>query len=130
MPRSQPMPPDKRQARNAGRRNEAARRGAAEWRGRRIDVGPGGTAFDEGAIKTRHYAHGIHQRHVDHQSAIADGIACNIVPARAYRDGEFMLAVLSATVDKKSRPYDRLSNGRVGSGETLLKNPSVRPNHN
>ena len=56
--------------------------------GRRINIEPGGTTSDDGAIKTRHHAYGIHERHVDHQSAIADGITCNIVPARAYRDGE------------------------------------------
>ena len=41
-----------RQARNAGRRYEAARRGATEWGGRRIDISPGGATFDDGAIKT------------------------------------------------------------------------------
>ena len=92
MPRSQPMPPESVKPGNAGRRDQAARRGATERGGGRIDIGPGGTAFDDGAIKAGRDAHGIHERHVDHQSAVADGITCNIVAARADRDGESLIA--------------------------------------
>src|SRR5271166_1831192 len=59
--------------------------------GRRVYIAPDGAAFDDGAIETRRHAYGVHERHVDHQSAFAHGITCNIVAARAYRDGESLI---------------------------------------
>ncbi|MDT4787923.1 hypothetical protein FQZ97_202980 [compost metagenome] len=72
------------------RRNQSAGRGASERRRCGIDIAPGGPAFDIRPVKSRRNADGIHRRHVDHQPAIADGIAGDIVSAAANGNGEPM----------------------------------------
>nr|WP_287241011.1 hypothetical protein [Mesorhizobium sp.] len=58
----------------------------------RIDIGPRSAALNEGTIEAGRDPHAIHQRHVDHQAAVADGVARNIVASRADRNRQPLFA--------------------------------------
>jgi hypothetical protein len=74
-----------RQAADAGTGDRAARRDEAFCRRRRIERRPARTALGEPPAAPGVYADGLHRPQVDHDRAVAHGLAGDVVPAAAHR---------------------------------------------
>ena len=88
-----------RQAGDAGVGDQAAGRREAEGLGVAVDVAPGGAALDPGAAPFGVDPHGAHERQVEHQPAIAHGVARDVVAAAADGHRQAMLAGEADGVD-------------------------------
>lgn len=82
----------KRQAGHPRSRVYAQGRGKAMRLRGRVEVGQGAAGLDGRPAGNRVHPDALHQRKINHQAAIADGIASDVVPAAANRYEEAVLA--------------------------------------
>ena len=100
MARAQPADPARQgEAGDAGVGDQAAGGGEAERLGVAVDVAPGGAALDPGAAPFGVDPHGAHQRQVEHQPAVAHGVARDIVAAATDGHRQAMVAGEAHGVD-------------------------------
>lgn len=81
-----------RQAGHARGRVDAQGRGEAVVLCRRVNVGEGAARLDGRTAGVGVDLDALHQREVDHEAIVADGIARNVVPAPSDRDEQVVLA--------------------------------------
>jgi hypothetical protein len=58
----------------------------------RVEVGEGAAGLDGRPAGVRVHLDALHQREVDHEAVVADGIARDVVPAPSDRDEQVVLA--------------------------------------
>lgn len=82
----------KRQAGHARGRVDAQRRGEAVRLCGPIEISEGATGLDGRPADIRVHLDALHQRQIDHEAVVADGIARDIVSAPSDRDDKVVLA--------------------------------------
>ncbi len=87
-----PDPAVQRQPSDAGRRDDAARYGEPEQLRLAVEVAPSGAALDADGPGLRVDVDAPHVREVDHEPAVVDGVAGDVVPAALDREHEALLA--------------------------------------
>ena len=80
---------------------------------RGVEVPPAGTGADGGAAPLRVHRHGRHRRQVDHQRAVADGEAGDVVAAAPDRDGQALRPGERDGRDHLVRRLDPRDHGRT-----------------
>ena len=81
-----------RQAGHARGRVDAQRRGEAVRLRGRVEVGEGAAGLDGRPAGLGVHLDALHQREVDHEAVVTDGIARDVVPAPSDRDEQVVLA--------------------------------------
>jgi len=83
-----PDPPAQGKAANSGGRDDTARGGEAIFFGFAVERRPRGATLNERGLPAGVDLDGIHQREIDHQDAVGDGLARDAVATSANGDGK------------------------------------------
>ena len=104
-----PEPAAERQPADAGVADDAARGGEPERLGGAVELAPEEPAGRPRGARRRIDPDRLHQREVDHQPAVADGVTGDGVPAAAHRDEQ---VALPREADGRRRRRPRRRSGR------------------
>ena len=92
-----------RQAGNTGQRDHAERRGQTEGLSLPVHIAQGAAALGPHSLAPQVDAHAGHQREIDHQAAVAHGIAGHVVAAAAHGEKQVVIAGKVERIDHVSR---------------------------
>ena len=118
-------PPAQRQAGDPGARDHAAGRRKPESGGRAVKLGYQDTRLRPHRLANRIHVDPFHPRQVDHQPAVGDRLAGDVVPAAPDRDLERLVAAEVDGVDDVRRVQATRDQARALVDEAVVDAPCV-----